>query len=397
MSKTPIKADIVFIDSQQKLAAFCTELKGTTRLAVDTEFVGEKYYFPKLEVVQLRGDSGAVGIVDAQTIRDWAPLAALLADPAILKLFHAADQDVEILGRATGVLTAPLADTQLAASMLGFGAQISLVNLVRALADVELSGKQTTSDWSHRPLTPEQIEYAAADVLYLHHMDLQLSADLTARGRDGWFRDEQASRLASYRTTAPDPMEAWRRVKDWASLTGRDLAVLRELAALREERARERNVPRKLVLTDESLVELARFQPDTLDKVSKLRRVNPSQVSRLFADIREATRRGKLLPKEQWPSKPAGERVEIPAGLVELCQALLRTEAENHGVAPTIIATTSELTQVVIERESLDVLDNPLLKGWRRELVGERLVRLLRGQVQVVVARDGTLLFEDRA
>ncbi|MBI1291241.1 hypothetical protein GC173_08355 [bacterium] len=388
--------DTVYIDSAAKLAAFCTELRGTRRLAVDTEFVGEKYYYPKLEVVQLRGESGPVGIVDAQAISNWGSLAELLADPSILKLFHAADQDLDILGRATGVRTAPVFDTQLAASMLGFGAQISLVNLVRAIVEVELSGKQTTSDWSFRPLTQEQIDYAAADVLHLHTIQEKQAQELKARGRDGWFRDEQEQRLATSGYTEQEPMDAWRRVKDWASLSGRDLAVLRELAAMRETRARERNVPRKLVLTDESLVELARFQPDTTEKMAKLRRINVGQASRLFGEIREATRRGKTLPRDQWPSKPTSEKVDIPTGLVELCQALLRTEAENHGVAPTILATTSELTQVIIERGALDVLDNPLLKGWRRELVGERLIRLLRGEVCVVVGKDGGLIFEDR-
>jgi ribonuclease D len=396
VSANTAECETVYIDNAGRLAEFCKGLAGAKRIAVDTEFVGEKYYYPRLEVVQLRGEDGPVGIVDAQAISDWSPLAALLADPAILKLFHAADQDLDILGRSAGVRTAPVFDTQLAASMLGFGAQISLVNLVRAIVDVELSGKQTTSDWSHRPLTAEQISYAAADVLHLHAIQAQQAAELKSRGRDGWFLDEQAQRLEGSGYTEQEPMDAWRRVKDWASLSGRDLAVLRELAALRETRARERNVPRKLVLTDESLVELARFQPDTIDKMTKLRRINVGQANRLFTEIREATRRGKLLPREEWPCKPASEKVDIPTGLVELCQALLRTEAENHGVAPTILATTSDLTQVIIERAALDTLDNPLLKGWRRELVGERLARLLRGQVQVVVGTDGGLIFEDR-
>lgn len=396
MSDKWIGPPIKYIDNQKALTDFCAALAGSKLVAVDTEFVGEKYYYPRLEIVQIRGENGPIGIIDAPAIKDWGPLANILGDGSVLKLFHAADQDVEIIGRATGTTTAPIFDTQLAAAMLGFGAQVSLVNLVRAVTEVELSGKQTTSDWSHRPLSEDQIAYAAADVLHLHAIHGRLSADLGNRGREPWFRDEQEERLGSYGYTEQDPMDAWRRVKDWASLSGRDLAVLRELAALRENKARERNVPRKLVLTDESLIELARFQPDTPDKLTKLRRINVGQANRLFAEIREAIRRGRLTPKEEWPAKPAGERPDIPTGLIELCQALLRTEAENHAVAPTILATTSELTQVIIERDALDCLDNPLLKGWRRELVGERLVRLLRGQVCVVVGKRGELLFEDR-
>jgi ribonuclease D len=393
---SPPPIDLVLLDSQSSFADYCRGLEGVERLAVDTEFVGEKYYYPKLEVVQLYGGTGPVGIIDAPTISDWAPLAKLIGHPRTLKLMHAADQDLELIFRATGAMAEPLVDTQLAGAFLGYGAQVSLVNIVRAIIGEELCGKQTTSDWSHRPLTSAQLQYAASDVIHLHRIHEVLSAELERTGRRRWFEAEQAARLQASLREDADPREAWRRVKEWSSLSGRDLAILRELAAWREETAKARNLPRRTVLTDDSLVELARFQPETTEKAAKLRRINPGQVNRWFRELQQCIKVGRELPRDQWPQKPASERPDIPTGLLELCQALLRTEAESHGVAPTVLATTGELQSLIDERETISNSRNPLLDGWRRELVGERLIGLLQGRVQVVVGARGQLVFEDR-
>jgi ribonuclease D len=257
-----------------------------------------------------------------------------------------------------------------------------------------MSGKQTTSDWSARPLTAAQLEYAAEDVLHLLRAEERVRQDLTSKGRLAWYEEEMAACLA--RWLAPedtDFSEAHRRVKEWNSLSGRDLAVLRELAIWREQTARTKNLPRRAVLTDDSLIELARFQPDTLEKVQKLRRVNYPQVSRMFSELSAAIRRGKALERDQWPKKPVGERADLPTGLTELCQAQLRSIAEENGIAPTVISTAGDLQSFIAQRREVTTIDHPLLKGWRREVAGRKLIELLSGRIHVVVREDGSLDF----
>jgi len=387
----------IYVASKERLAEVCRAMAGAPRLAVDTEFVGEKYYFPRLEIIQIT-DGERTAIIDVPALRDFEPLAALMRDPSKLKIFHAAGQDLEIIRRATGVLPLPLFDTQVAASLLGHGSQISLANLIRGLLSIDVSGKQTTSDWSHRPLSSEQLAYAATDVAHLHALHLLLDADLTRLRRRPWYDDEQAERIHSLvEEEEQDDALLYRRVKDWMSLGGRELAVLRELAIWRENAASERNLPRKTVLTDEGMIEIAKFQPDNREQAQKLRRVNVGQVMKNFDELRSAMERARRLPKSEWPSKPLSERVDIPTGLLELCQALIRTEAELHGVAPTILATSSDLQQVILRRSNPDEADSPLLKGWRRDLAGQKLLDLLAGRLVVTVGPEGNLVFSAQA
>ncbi|HMX62354.1 MAG TPA: HRDC domain-containing protein, partial [Candidatus Sumerlaeota bacterium] len=182
-----------------------------------------------------------------------------------------------------------------------------------------------------------------------------------------------------------------RRVKDWMSLSGRELAILRELAIWRENMAREQNLPRRSVVTDEGLVEMARFQPDTKEKAQKLRRANAGQIMRHFAALRDAIQRGRNVPKENWPRKPIAQKTEIPEGLVELALALLRTEARRQDVAPMVLATTSELEQVVIRHREPNAEELPLLHGWRRDIVGRKILDLLDGRIALYLDADGEL------
>ncbi|MEO8378007.1 MAG: HRDC domain-containing protein, partial [Candidatus Sumerlaeota bacterium] len=182
-----------------------------------------------------------------------------------------------------------------------------------------------------------------------------------------------------------------RRVKDWMSLNGRELAVLRELALWRETTAREQNLPRRNVMTDEGLIEMARFQPDTKEKAQKLRRANVGQLMRHFAALREAIERGRAMPKENWPRKPAAQKTDIPDGLIELALALLRTEAKRQDIAPTVLATTSELEQVVVRRKELKPEELPLLHGWRYDVAGKKILDLLDGRIALYLDAGGEL------
>lgn len=384
------------VDSPAALAQLCARFADAPRLAVDTEFVREKYYYPRLELAQI-SDGKQIALIDVPAAGDLKPLAKLLANPRALKIFHASDQDLEVLQLALGIAPLPIFDTQVAAALLGYGHQISLSNLVRMIAGVTSGTTQSVSDWTHRPFSPEQLVYAAADVRHLHLLHDRLTEDLKTRGRTNWYEDEQKDRV---QTMVHDPdtpdTELYRRVKDWSSLSRRELAVLRELAIWRENTARQRNLPRRTIFTDEGLLDLARFQPDNRAKAQKLRRLNPGQFNRYFDELMVAIKKAQALPSDEWPEKPVGERQEIPTGLLELCQALLRTMAERHDIAPTVLATSGELQQLILHRTAPKSDEIPLLHGWRYEVAGRHLVALLQGRMQVVVGADGNLVFTDR-
>lgn len=389
--------EFVYIDRQKDFAEACGEAAKCDLLAIDTEFVGEKSYWPRLEVIQFAaGDR--IYIIDAVAVRDLSALSPVLASETVMKIFHAADSDLRILERATGVRPAPMFDTQVAASLLGYGAQISLVNLVRELLGVRLSGKQTTSDWSQRPLTKEQLSYAADDVAHLAAVYTKLQAELVQAGRWSWYEDEQRERLEhSYGDNNDDsPEEAHRRVKNWMSLSPRELAILRELAIWREKTAQERDLPRRSILSDEAMVELARFQPATREKAKQIRAANVGQILRQFDDILGVMKQGQKMPKETWPEKPLAERIDVPTGLQEICLALLRVEADRLRVAPNVFATTADLQEIINNRDDLKEDRIPLLHGWRREAVGEKILRLLRGEISLSVNKEGNVVIEER-
>lgn len=389
--------EFVYIDRQKDFADACAVAAKCDLLAIDTEFVGEKSYWPRLEVIQFAA-ADRIYIVDAVAVRDLSPLAPVLASESVMKIFHAADSDLRILERATGVRPAPMFDTQVAASLLGYGAQISLVNLVRELLGVRLSGKQTTSDWGQRPLTKDQLSYAADDVAHLAAVYTKLEAELVQAGRWSWYEDEQRERLEhSYGDNSDlSPEEAHRRVKNWLSLSPRELAILRELAIWREKTAQDRDLPRRSILSDEAMVELARFQPATREKAKQIRAANVGQILRQFDDIQGVIQRGQKMPKESWPEKPVAERIDIPTGLQELCLALLRVEADRLRVAPNVFATTADLQAIINNRDNLKEDRIPLLHGWRREVVGEKILRLLRGEIILSVNKEGNVVIEER-
>ncbi len=386
--------EYTLVETDSQLREVCEKIKAADRIAVDTEFVGEKYYYPKLEVLQL-GDGESIAVIDIRAIKDLGPVAELLGDESRLKLFHAAGQDLEILQRNLGTKTLPVFDTQIAASMLGFGAQISLSNLINALCQETVGGKHSTSDWGHRPLSEAQLAYAATDVEFLHRMHDELKKRLEQRDRYSWFVEEQHERVDAV-LDAPevDRDEFHRRIKDWMSLSPQEMAILRILALWREDTARERDMPRRQVFTDEGLVEITRFLPRSRDAMKKLRRVNLGQAFRWYDDLQRCMKEGLAVPKEDWPRKPKSNRPNIPTGLVEICQALLRTEAERQDIAASVIATTSELQYVIANREELNDSDHSLLHGWRRALVGQKLVDLLEGRLRLGVGAEGELILE---
>jgi ribonuclease D len=366
-----------FIADTASLAAFCAPLHAETFVTVDTEFMRERTYWPELCVVQVAG-ADSVAVIDAQAPGiDLAPLWALLHDPAVLKVFHAARQDIEIVVLKTGRTPTPLFDTQVAAMVAGFGDQVAYDALVAALAGGQIDKAFRFTDWSARPLSPQQVAYAAADVTWLRRVYEKLAARLSREGRLAWVAEEMAelADAASYRT---EPDDAWLRLKP-RSGNRRHLAALRAIAAWREREAVRLNIPRQRVVKDESLAEIAAARPADTAALARIRGfprglAEGKAGAALVAALAEAA----ALPEDALP--PAVERRDAsrasPA-LVALLKVLLAAKCEEHHVAQKLVATSDEIETLAAE----DAPDIAVLHGWRRTVFGEAALALKRGEV----------------
>jgi len=384
-----------YIATDDELRAFVHRLAPSGPLALDTEFVGENTYTPVLELIQIADSEGRIGLIDIQTVRDFTPLKRIVRDPKRTKLFHSAKQDIFLLHRLLGTPPAPSFDTQVAAAMVGLGAQLSYVNLVRLLLGVHIKGAETVSDWSKRPLTDAQQVYAAQDVEFLHRLHETLQQRVEALGRTDWLREELERRVASTLEDDPTPDdERYRAVRDWMKLDGIQLAILRELAVWRESEARKRNVSRRLVLPDETLIALARRGPDSRGDLGDLRRIPQGQLYRCLDDVLQVIRRAKKIPKDQWPQKRAPKRPDIPEGLVELFQAIVRSTADQESIAASLLTTREELTTLAIRRHEPHALDIPVLQGWRRTMIGEKLLELLDGRMHLRIEERNRVIID---
>ncbi len=385
------------IESQESLVRFCEVIAQSEILAVDTEFVGEKTYYPTLELIQVGDGRGNIGLVDVRQCGDMAPLAEILCSANRTKIFHAATQDISILERSLGKPPEPLFDTQLAAAMVGIGAQVSYANLVQELLSKTVDKAQMVSDWSQRPLKRAQLDYAASDVLHLHSIRTILQHKLEELGRQDWFTEEQRRRVEDARQndTAPES-ELYTNVKEWGKLSGQRLAILQQLAIWREREAKSQNVPRRTIMPDAGLVGLARLAPSNRDDVRNVRQLPQGAVYRYIDQVLPIIAEAKKIPRDQWPKKTTSQRPDIPNGFVELLQALVRATAEQEKIASSLLTTTSELNALVNQRGRLDDgLKLPVLNGWRREMIGERLIALLQGKVRLRIEDGERLVFED--
>jgi ribonuclease D len=372
----------MYVANQRDLAALCAALQPATRIAIDTEFVGENSYVPRLEIIQVAAP-GVEAIIDFQALNDLGCLTDILLKPTVEKVLHAGGQDLDIFLRLIGQVPAPIFDTQVAASFLGFGSQPGLASLVEKLLGRHVSKAETLTDWSQRPLTAAQQAYALEDVRYLLTMRERLGEMLASRGRTHWVEDEFARMTDPASYVRREPEEVWQRVKGASGLRPRELSVLRELAAWREEEARRRDRPRGAIMRDEVLIGLARKAPATLTELQDVRGIYPREVERSGREMLAAVKRGLSVPRNQAPQFPqrpilSGQQ----SALMELLQSLLRARAEEHDFAPNLIATTGDLQTLIESRGRDHTL--PLLQGWRRELVGADLLALIEGRAALV-------------
>ncbi len=380
--RAPAGAESVpaLITTSEELAALCARLAAETFVTVDTEFMRERTYWPELCVIQLAGDS-EVAVVDALAPGlDLAPLGALLADPAVVKVFHAARQDVEIFLLKFGAVPTPLYDTQIAAMVAGFGDQVSYDSLARALADASIDKAHRFSDWAARPLSPAQIAYAAADVTHLRHIYRGLTARLERDGRTRWVAEEMAE-LADPATYRADPETQWERLRP-RTHNRRFLAMLRAAAAWREREAQRVNIPRQRLVKDETLLEIAATAPETPADLARARGISEGFAKgKSGAGLLAALAEARALPESAWPEAPRERNgpAASPA-LVALLKVLLAAQSEAHHVAPRLLASSEELERLAVGETEL-----PALHGWRREVFGEQALALRAGKVALGV------------
>jgi ribonuclease D len=378
------------ITTTADLAAACTRLAQHPVITVDTEFLRETTYYPLLCVVQIASPEEAVVIDSLAEGIDLKPFFALMADEKVLKVFHAARQDIEIIWHLANLLPHPIFDTQVAAMVLGYGDSIAYDQLVERITGHRPDKTHRFTDWSRRPLTTEQIHYAVSDVTHLRDVFTALDADLKRRKRSDWVSEEMDV-LTSPRTYDFHPERAWERLKTRVRKP-KELAVLMEVAAWREQEAQGRDVPRSRVMKDDAVGDIATHAPTTLERLGTLRSLPKGfERSKWGADIIAAVQRGlardlALLPKIEKPRNNSNG-----AAIVELLKVLLRMTSERHAVASKVIATVDDLEQIAAD----DNADVAALRGWRRELFGEAALALKHGQLALAIEK-GRVVRVDR-
>jgi len=369
------------ITTTSDLAAACTRLARHRFVTVDTEFLRETTYYPLLCVAQIASTDESIVIDTLADGIDLSPLFELMANENVLKVFHAARQDIEIVWHMAGLIPRPIFDTQVAAMVLGYGDSISYEQLVQRITGDQLDKSSRFTDWSRRPLSDAQIAYAASDVTHLRDVFLALDADLHRRGRADWVGEEMKV-LTSPDTYRAEPDYAWKRLKTRVRKP-RDLAVLIEVAAWREREAQERDVPRGRVLKDDALADIATQAPITLERLTHLRSLPKGfERSRWGQDVIDAVKRGLARDPKTLPTIER-QRQNGNGAIVELLKVLLRMTSEQNAVAAKVIATVDDLEAIAAD----DDADVPALRGWRREMFGERALALKHGRLALSIRR----------
>ena len=370
------------ITTTSELAAVCRRMASHPFVTVDTEFLRETTYYPLLCVAQMASADEAV-VVDALAPGiDLAPFFSLMADEKVMKVFHAARQDIEIVWHRAKLIPHPIFDTQVAAMVLGYGDSISYDQLVQRITGDALDKSHRFTDWTRRPLSEAQLSYAISDVTHLRDVYVALVEDLGRRGRVDWVQEEMEV-LTSPDTYRMDPENAWQRLKTRVRKP-KELAVLIEVAAWREREAQTRDVPRSRVLKDEVIADIAVHAPTTIDKLKNLRSLPKGfERSRWGEAIVAAVERGLATDMKNLPRPVRFQPTANGTAVVELLKVLLRMISERHHVAAKVIATVEDLERIAAD----DAADVPALAGWRRELFGEKALALKRGELALAIER----------
>ena len=384
---------MITITSTEGLAAFCDRASSAPYVTVDTEFLRERTYYSKLCLVQLAvpgaAEEDAVLVDPLAKDIDLAPLYGLLKNTDVVKVFHAARQDIEIFFIEGGVIPTPLFDTQVAAMVAGFGEQVGYETLVRKIAKAQLDKSSRFTDWSRRPLSDAQLSYALGDVTHLRDIYEFLSAELEKSGRRPWVEEELAT-LTDPKTYSLAPREAWKRVKTRTS-SGKFLAIVRELAAFREIHAQAKNIPRNRVIKDDALLELASTKPASVKDLGRSRLLlREARKGEVAEGILAAVQAGLDTPVEEQPKVDRSrDKMQVNPALADLLRVLLKAKSEQLGVAQKLIATSSDLDEI-----AAGLREGPALKGWRKTVFGDDALRLCDGRLALRASGHSVEVFE---
>ena len=383
---------ITFIQDNRALASVVAQLESAPCIALDTEFLRDHTYFPMLCLLQLATDNQQL-IIDPLADIDLKPLEKVLRSPEIVKIVHAGSQDLEILYQVFNFPTSPVFDTQIAAQLLGLPQQIGLMALVKHYTGINLPKSDSYSEWARRPLSPTQLQYAIDDVYYLPGIYRRMHAELEASGRLHWL-DAEMSALSDLKRFQQDPDKLWQRLKGTSNLSRRQLAVLRELAIWRDSCAAERDLPRKWLMSDEQLVDISRRMPADVEGLNQTRGLRDKLPQKWRDGLLAAVRAGKELPESELPKR---DRKRITAladysSVLSLMQALVHLRARENHISTNMLASQEELLDLARGRHE----DISLLQGWRRELIGLELLKLLDGSLYLSLDQ-GVLRVTDSA
>ncbi|HLF96389.1 MAG TPA: ribonuclease D [Methylococcaceae bacterium] len=371
----------LFIDTPDRLREFCQAISGSPWLAVDTEFLRERTYYPEFCLLQVANDRIAA-CIDPLALADLTPILDVLYDPAILKVFHAGRQDLEIFFQLRGSLPLPLFDTQLAAPLLGYQEQIGYGGLVAEMLGVTLSKAHSRTDWSKRPLSPEQLDYAVDDVVLLGQLYPALRGQLESLGRLDWL-DEDFRALADPALYRNDPENAWQRVSGIYKLNGKTLAVAQELAIWREIVAKRDNLPRGWIFKDDTLLDLARLRPATPEQLGSLRGLGERTVKRSGGELCRLIADAAAKPPIPLFRQPAPPRPTLEQeAVLDALQAVVRLRAVQNRLNPSSVASRKDLEWLLLEKTG-----GELREGWRHHLVGQELEELLEGEGGIKFSR----------
>ncbi len=379
------------ISNTASLQEFCQNLSGAEFITIDTEFMREKTYWPQLCLIQIAGPDDA-RVIDALAEGiDLSPLFDFLDDQSILKVFHAARQDLEIFHHLTGRLPQPVFDTQVAAMVCGFGDSVGYETLVTKLTSAQVDKGSRFTDWTARPLRERQLNYALADVTHLRDVYMKIRKKLGHNGRETWLAEEMAI-LTSPNTYEADPNTIYKRIKS-GNARPKTLVILRELAAWRESEAQRRNLPRNRVIRDEQLLEIAHHPPSKSADLARIRGLGKKFADGVFGDaIIKAVKRGQDTPEKDWPQQK--RRPKLPSGTgpaSQLLKVLLKMRCDEYEVAQKLLASSEDIENIAAYGEKADV---PALAGWRHQVFGEDALRLLRGEIALAFKNNHAVIVE---
>ncbi len=374
--------DYSYIDSNEALARFCAALGEARCCAIDTEFIRESTYYAELALIQV-GSGDRFACIDPLAITDFEPFAELLVKPDLVKVFHSSSQDLEILYQKFAAVPSPVFDTQLAAAVLGYNHQISYADLVQQLCGVMLEKKHTRANWKRRPLSEDELDYAMDDVRYLLSIYEQLHEQLQASRRASWLERDLRD-LTDPEKYRVDMEQLWKRLKGVQKLKGEKLQIASDLCRWREQQAQSRNRPRRWILKDDTIIEIARHKPDNIEALSRIRELGDKTIQRHGDNLLRIVTRAQTVDAQQWPRLDKVESLsKQQLALGDCLMALCRVIAEQNQIALATLVTRKDIDNLILNHKS-----SRLTQGWRFSMAGEKLLEFIHGQAAIHVEAD---------